>query len=48
MLGLIDTIPCEIMQLEDSKQDRSYFSGSVITTENELLFTEFPSALPIT
>ena len=38
----------KIMQLEDSKQDRSYFSGSVITTENELLFTEFPSALPIT
>ena len=24
------------MQLEDSKQDRSYFSGSVITTENEI------------
>ena len=48
MLGLTDTLPFVIIQLEDSKQNKLYFKGSVILIVKELLLTELPLAEPTT
>ena len=48
MLGLTDTIPFVIIQLDDSKQNKLYFKGSVILIVKELLLTELPLAEPTT